>query len=85
MIDVPDWFNKEKITSSLDAIPIVNGGGHPLDIVVKAVRQLEENQIYELITPFLPVPLIDKVNAMGFESWTNQMNDDIYKTYFIKR
>lgn len=83
--DAPEWFDEKKISDSLDAIPIINSGGHPLDTVIRAVKSMSDGNIYELITPFLPVPLIDKVEAMGFESWSKQFDGGIYKTYFIGR
>ena len=85
MIDVPNWFDSSKVVDSLDAIPIVNGGGHPLDTVFRAVKELKEGEIFELITPFIPFPLIEKVEALGYNSWTNQTEETIFKTYFIQR
>ncbi len=82
--DTPEWFDETKIKERLDARSIINSGGHPLDKVIKDVRQITEGMIYELITPFLPVPLIDKVEALGFVSWTVQADSDLFKTYFIK-
>ena len=81
----PVWFNKSNVKSSLDAIPIINGGGHPLDAVVKAVREMNEDSIFELITPFVPAPLIDKVEQLGFHSWTTSAEGGIFKTYFKKK
>jgi hypothetical protein len=82
--DTPEWFNEDNVKSSLDAIPIINGGGHPLDAVVKAVKTMNDEGIFELITPFVPAPLIDKVEQMGFNSWTTE-TAGIFKTYFIKK
>jgi len=83
-IDSPDWFNPERIVESLDARETIAGGGHPLDQVILSVRQLNENEIYELKTPFLPAPLIDKVKDIGFKSWSYQAKDNLFKSYFIK-
>lgn len=81
----PSWFNSSKIAESLDARPIINSGGHPLDTVIRAVKAMEKGKIFELVTPFLPMPLIDKVEAMGYESWSTQAGGDVFKTYFISR
>jgi len=81
----PTWLDSSKIAGSLDARPIINSGGHPLDTVIRGVQAMKKGKIYELITPFLPVPLIDKVEAMGFESWSTQTGADLFKTYFISR
>jgi len=84
ILDAPEWFSKDKVKSSLNAIPIINGGGHPLEIVIKLVRNLNDDEIFELITPFIPAPLIEKVENLGFISWTNQENNEVFKTYFMR-
>jgi len=83
--DSPAWFDSSKVAESLDARPIINSGGHPLDTVIKAVKGMHKGNIFELITPFLPMPLIDKVEQMGFESWSTQTSSDVFKTYFFSR
>ncbi|ROL58875.1 DUF1858 domain-containing protein [Bacteroidetes/Chlorobi group bacterium ChocPot_Mid] len=82
--DAPKWFDENRIAESLDARPIINSGGHPLDTVIRAVKSMSNGNIYELITPFLPMPLIDKVEGLGYQSWSTQTEADIFKTYFIK-
>ncbi len=84
IVDAPDWFSMDKIKDSLDAVPIINSGGHPLDRVIKSVRDLKEDEIFELITPFIPAPLIENVENLGFKSWTNQVDNEFFKTYFIR-
>lgn len=81
--DKPVWFEVAKIAVSFDAREIIAGGGHPLSEVIAGANKLQKGQIYELITPFLPAPLIDKVNAMGFSSWSKQTGT-VFHTYFIK-
>lgn len=82
--NVPEWFDSKNITESFDAIAIINSGGHPLDKVIKGVKEIQNGSIYELITPFLPVPLIDKVEQLGFNSWSVKTDGELYKTYFKK-
>ena len=83
--DVPDWFDNSIVNERFDARAVINSGGHPLDKVIKGVKEMQIGSIYELITPFLPVPLIDKVEQLGFVSWSVQTEGEIYKTYFKKR
>ena len=81
--DAPKWFAVDKIKHTFDAREIIAGGGHPLSNVISGANQVEFGQIYELITPFLPAPLIDKVKAMGFQSWSKQ-EGSVFSTYFHK-
>ncbi len=81
----PAWFVESKIKESLDARPILDVGGHPLDKAVKAVKTLGEGEIYELITPFFPAPLVKTIEQMGYKSWTKKASSELYKSYFCKR
>ena len=80
---VPSWFDIEKVTITLDARPIIEAGEHPLDAVFRDLRKMESGQIYELITPFIPAPMIEKAKNQGFQSWVKKESDDFYYTYFI--
>jgi hypothetical protein len=45
---------------------------------------LEEGQIYELVTPFLPAPLIDSAKAKGFRAWSKSEAGGVVRTYFTR-
>jgi hypothetical protein len=81
----PSWFNTEKITKQLDARPIIEQGGHPLGNVLTDISDLKPGDIYELITPFLPAPLIERVIDRGFDAWSKKETEDRIRTYFVKR
>ncbi|MBN2174169.1 MAG: DUF1858 domain-containing protein [Bacteroidales bacterium] len=80
----PAWFSEKKITKSFDARETIAKGGHPLGDVMGDLHRWEGG-IYELITPFLPAPLIDKVKEQGFKAWTKQENDGLFRNYFWKK
>lgn len=80
----PAWFNPAKIVKKLDARAMLEHGEHPVAIVVKEVQSLNNGEIYELIAPFLPAPLIDKVKEKGFQAWVNKTGDDVFYTYFYR-
>ena len=81
----PSWFNPEKIVKQLDARPIIEQGGHPLGDVLTDIRDLAPGDIYELITPFLPAPLIERVVDQGFDAWSKKEAEDRIRTYFLKK
>jgi uncharacterized protein (DUF2249 family) len=81
----PSWFNTEKIAKQLDARPIIEQGGHPLGNVLTDISDLKPGDIYELITPFLPAPLIERVIDRGFDAWSKKETEDRIRTYFVKR
>lgn len=81
---IPSWFEIEKVTKSFDARETIAAGGHPLGDVMGDLQSWETGKIYELITPFIPSPLLDKVKDLGFEIWTNKENDSLFRNYFYK-
>ena len=82
---VPDWFAQTKIAALLDAAPILEAGEHPLGRVMSDLEKLKAGEIYELITPFVPAPLLDAVNKKGFEVWSQKQSDGSVRWYFCKR
>lgn len=80
----PKWFNLEEISKRLDARPIIEAGGHPLEQMMKELKNLEPGKIYELTTPFFPAPLIDMVKSKGYQVWTEQADEQVIKNYFYK-
>ncbi len=80
----PAWISTGKTRISIDARPIIQSGGHPLEEVFKESALLGSNEMIELITPFLPVPLIEKMKARGFECWSKQ-EEGTFFSYFYKK
>lgn len=80
----PDWFDLSTIAESIDAREMLQRGEHPLALVLERSNLLPSKAILELITPFLPQPLIDRVKALGLESYTETVLPDELHTYFYK-
>jgi uncharacterized protein (DUF2249 family) len=77
----PIWVDERTTTASLDARSMLESGGNPLSQVLEKLKNLNPGSKYELITPFLPAPLIDIVRKKGFETWTEQENTELFRTY----
>lgn len=80
----PEWLNTENIKIEYDARIDLENGNHPVGRVTKEILTLEENEIYLLITPFLPGPLIDIVKEKGFETYSKTLSVNEVHT-FIKK
>jgi uncharacterized protein (DUF2249 family) len=80
----PAWLQESKIVKRLDARPVIEQGGHPLGVVLEAVKELKPGEIYELTTPFFPAPLIEKVVAQGFDHFAVKKAEDYFVSYFLK-
>lgn len=81
----PTWFNATMIAETLDAREMLQSGQHPLAEVIKRTSEMGSNQIFELITPFTPMPLIEKVIANGFEAYVEEISDSEKHTYFLRK
>jgi hypothetical protein len=80
----PDWFNASFISETLDAREMLQAGQHPLAEVLVKTSVLKTGQIFELITPFTPMPLIQKVTDNGCDAYINSVTDSEVHTYFYK-
>jgi uncharacterized protein (DUF2249 family) len=83
-MEKPTWFDKAKISITLDARPLLASGEHPLERVLSETTSLQPGEIYEILTPFPPMPMIEKLNDAGFESFSEQDNAGVFHTYFVK-
>jgi uncharacterized protein (DUF2249 family) len=84
-MEKPTWLDKSNIKITLDARPILASGEHPIERVLREADSLNPGEIYEIITPFPPIPMIEKLKAKGFEDFTEQDDSALYRTYFLKR
>jgi len=78
----PEWFDPENIIEVLDARPMIDKGEQPIGEVLKSLRNFPVGKIYELITPFVPAPLIDKVDKSKIAVYQDETDDNLVKTYF---
>jgi uncharacterized protein (DUF2249 family) len=80
----PSWFETSKVTETLDAREMLQAGQHPLAEVIRRTSELQPGNIFELVTPFMPMPLIEKVKANGLSAYTVTVSDTEIHTYFCK-
>ncbi len=78
----PDWLKKENIKTSLDARPLLAQGIHPLERVQQECAALQPGEIFEIITPFPPAPMIEKMAAAGYDTYTEVFGDGAFHTCF---
>ncbi len=82
--DKPEWFSEDKIVTEFDVREILAAGEHPVNQVTSEVVKLNSGDIYKVIAPFLPAPMIDKVTALGFKHWVVNESDNLYIIFFCK-
>jgi hypothetical protein len=77
----PDWVKNDKIKYEYDASIDLESGIHPAAKVTKEVLQLQADEIYLLITPFIPAPLIKILEDKGLVTFTEKRSESSFYTY----
>lgn len=80
----PGWFNKEKVKIRFDATPMINSGQNPMQDVLKNLDEISQEDIFLLITPFLPSPIIELISKKGYAHYCLNFDDEVYHTYFYQ-
>jgi len=80
----PDWFNEDKVFDIFDASPLIDSGGHPMPEILSRLDKTGEQDIFKLITPFIPAPIIDLIAKKGYFHYCRKINENEYHT-FLKR
>ena len=83
--EVPAWFSTTRIVQNLDARPMLQKGEQPINKVFSDCKSLEAGDIYELVTPFLPAPLIDTAKEKGYLIWSKKEVEGVFKTYLTPK
>ncbi len=79
--DAPDWMRPDAVARTLDGRSIIADGGHPLEQVLKDLKELPVGSVYLLITPFLPAPLLDLVKKQGHQVWSRKKEEGLHENY----
>lgn len=80
----PAWFHEDKIVRTFDVREMLEAGEHPVNQVLAEVKALKEGEIYSMIAPFLPAPLIEKAASLNARHWVDQVDDELFYVYFCK-
>lgn len=78
----PNWFNPGDIQETFDAGILLNRGEHPVHEVLSKLKKLEDDEILDVIAPFIPAPLIDKATGLGYNHWLKQETGGNWHIYF---
>ncbi len=80
----PAWFDRSKIIFSLDIRKMLEAGEQPVNQAMSDLNNLGDGDIYEVIAPFIPAPLIDKAASLGIRHWINKESAELFYVYFMK-
>jgi uncharacterized protein (DUF2249 family) len=71
--------------TELDVRDEIAGGNDPFAIIMDAIKVLPEGNTLKLINVFEPIPLINKLNKKGYESFVDSSQAGMIITYFHKK
>jgi hypothetical protein len=80
----PEWFDKGTVVNSIDIREMLNRGEQPVHEVLAGIKKLNDNEILEIIAPFIPAPLIDKSISLEYKHWLNKGDGKVFTIYFTK-
>lgn len=69
---------------TLDARPLIARGEEPFPRIMAIVAALQPGESFLLVTPFLPAPLIEKLQGEGFEVRPERRADRGWQTLFTR-
>ena len=78
----PSWAVEGSVTRTLDARAAIEAGEHPMPQVMADLATLGHAQVYELVTPFVPAPLLDLARGKGFASYSVTEAPGLVRSYF---
>ena len=80
----PGWFSETRVVSELDAKGMLAAGEQPVNQVIADLNALGQGDIYKLVAPFMPAPLVDKASSLGMSHWVTQDDDQEFVIYFYR-
>jgi hypothetical protein len=73
----PDWFSSNRIADRFDATPVINDGGSPMAEILQRAGKLENDQILEVRSPFVPAPVLDMLRKKGYKLFALKTDNGI--------
>jgi hypothetical protein len=80
----PDWFSETRVVSELDAKGMLAAGEQPVNQVIADLNALDQGDVYKLVAPFMPAPLVDKSASLGISHWVTHNDDQEFVIYFCR-
>ena len=85
IVPKPEWVKDENIKTIYNASIDLDSGQQPITRVTKEINKLNKDDIYLLITPFLPAPLIKIIEDKGCITYSAKINKNHVQTFIKKQ
>lgn len=80
----PGWFNEGKVNTRFDATPLINTGQNPMQEVLENLDRTSHGDIFLLITPFIPAPIIELISKRGYVHYSRKKDEEVFHTFFFR-
>ncbi len=80
----PNWYSEARVVAGLDADGMLAAGEQPVNQVIADLQALDQGDIYKLVAPFMPAPLVDKASSLGISHWMTRQDDGGFTIYFCR-
>lgn len=81
----PAWFAASQVVAELDARDMLAAGEQPVNQVIADLQALPPGDIYKLVAPFMPAPLVDKASSLGLSHWVSSGDNQEFIIYFCRQ
>jgi uncharacterized protein DUF1858 len=82
--DRPPWAAQAAVARTRDARAAIAAGEHPMPQVMADLAALGDGEVYALVTPFVPAPLLDLARGKGFASFSVVEAEGLVRTFLRK-
>jgi hypothetical protein len=72
------------VVDVLDERQMSEVGEQPVNQVIADLNALGEGEIYKLVAPFMPAPLVPKASSLGISHWVTQGEEQESVIYFCR-
>jgi hypothetical protein len=72
-----------RIVRTLDVRPMMARGEQPFTKIMGVVQSIRPGEGFVLITPFVPAPLIERLQSEGFSTRPELRGDGGWQTQFV--
>lgn len=73
-----------QVVKRLDARPLRARGIHPVEEVLRDLATLGPGEAYQLVTPHVPGPILERAAAIGVRGETAETGPEEFVTTFVK-
>lgn len=83
----PAWVDKlaPELIFTLDVRADIAANNDPLQRILKQLKALKDDQVCCLITPFIPIPLIQLLEKKDYQSYVCPKDADLFYTWIIPK